>query len=72
MVLPRELADRVRNMTDGGDTHYHINVNHSVSAIDAASFNDFAKEHYDGIMQAVEHGVRSAHPSADRILRGRH
>jgi hypothetical protein len=42
MVLPRHLADRVRNMTDdeggGGDTHhYHVNV----SALDGDSVRRF-------------------------------
>jgi hypothetical protein len=72
MVLPADVTAKVLGRSGGGDTHnYHINVNHSVSAIDASSFNSFAKEHYDSIMEAVEHGVRNAHPSADRIFKGR-
>ena len=73
MVLPRDLADKVRNGAGGGggsgDTHhYHINLSHQITAMDAKSFGDFAKDHYSQIMDAVEHGVRQAHPAAQKIM----
>jgi hypothetical protein len=70
LVLPADISDHIMASMGGGgggDTHYHVNVNHSVSAIDAPSFNAFAKDHYDGIMEAVAHGIRQAHPAAQKF-----
>lgn len=57
MVLPAELADRIRGLTGdgaagGGDVHFHV------SAIDAKGVKEFFREHGDKIVAAVKRGDR--------------
>lgn len=53
MVLPAELANRVRGMTGGGDTHVHMNV----QAWDSRDVKRFLMDNRDAIADA---GVRAA------------
>jgi hypothetical protein len=70
MVLPADISDKVLSGAGGGDTHnYNINLSHTIHAMDASSFEDFAGEHYDAIMKSVERGIRNAHPAAQAIAR---
>jgi hypothetical protein len=55
MVLPQELADRVRNLTgDGGATHVHLHVH----AIDGQSAHDFLMKNQDAVAKTMTSLVR--------------
>jgi hypothetical protein len=55
MVLPADLANRVRGMTDGdgsGETHFHVH------AIDAKGVKQFMMEHRDHLHAAVKQALK--------------
>jgi hypothetical protein len=52
MVLPEELADRVRSMTDGGGNTYVI------QAMDSRSFERFLRDNSDALARGIDQAVR--------------
>lgn len=67
MVLPADLANKVRGMTGGGggDTHVHFH------AIDIQSFRDFAKRNPEGFGDGVAAAIASNHSGLVKALRNR-
>lgn len=62
MVLPANLADRVRGMTDqgggaGGDTHHHYHIN----AMDARSFRDWSRRNPHEVAAAAQNARRKGY-----------
>jgi hypothetical protein len=52
MVLPAELADKVRSGAGGGDTHNHF------AAMDVKSFHDYVQQNHGAISAAVKKATR--------------
>jgi hypothetical protein len=70
MVLPADLANRIRGLTGGegsggnyGDVHIH--------AIDAQSFRDFARRNPEGFGDGVAAAISSNHSGLNKALRNR-
>ena len=66
MVLPADLANKVRNVTDnggqsGGDTHIHI------TAIDTQSGMQFIKDNAASVAAAVQAQMRNANPNVSSL-----
>ena len=66
IVVPKNFSDLLRagDITLGGrgETHYHVNVEHHVHAIDAKSFADRIDDHSDAVATAVRKAIRDGHP----------
>jgi hypothetical protein len=58
MVLPSSLADKVRNMADGGSAGSGGGVHFHVNAIDGQSVKKFFVQHGDHILAVVKNGNR--------------
>lgn len=58
MVLPANLADRVRNMTEGSSPK-STNVTYNINAMDSKSFTQFAKNNKKSIYTAYSKSLRS-------------
>lgn len=63
MILPAPIAEKVRNMTDGGGNsgnNYHFNI----SALDGNSVKDMFMKNGSVILQALNNQVRNLNPNA--------
>ena len=61
MVLPAPLAEKVRNMTDGGSgggNTYHFNI----SALDGNSVKDMFMKHGGAIVSSMNNQSRNLNP----------
>jgi hypothetical protein len=55
MVLPADLANKVRSMTDGGGDHYHVHIH----AVDAKDVKRLFTEHSDALGDGVVAAIKS-------------
>lgn len=66
MVLPAELANRVRSMSgggSGGDTHVHLNV----QAWDSRDVKKFLMDNSDAVVDATVRGVKDGRHTRGRL-----
>jgi hypothetical protein len=62
MILPATLADKVRNMTDGGGSGgLTVHVHHNIQALDGASVKRVLVDNPDAVAAAVQKAVRHFH-----------
>jgi hypothetical protein len=64
MVLPAELANKIRGMTDGGgETHIHIH------AVDAQSVERLLMDHSNGVANSLVKAVKDNHTGLRKAFR---
>lgn len=60
MILPAELSDKIRNMTDSSQNNFAFNI----SAVDGASVKNMLMQHGSTIIDVINSQVRNLNPKA--------